>query len=195
MRFLRHFFELALPAITAHTIAVQPASSPPPTMTVCELLRAPSTYNHKMIAIRGLYVVGGHATFLGGVDCEGVVVTKGLRWPSLVYIAGAREEIESHGMTVEHLGKVRMQIALAKSSEAQIRGEDQERAKVVLTLIGRFETRDTFDADNGKPEDGTPVETGFGDGAPGAPGQLCVDSVKDIVVTFDKTPPPNKSDH
>jgi hypothetical protein len=176
---------LASFALLLSCICPSEAQGPIPkvTLSVCDLLQAPSKYNRKLIAVRGEYFEGGHGTYLRG-ECKVPLVTKGFRWPSMIYVSPSREETENHGMNYQHAVNAEVQIAIVRAREARLRGADPLTAKMTLTYVGLFETRDGFDREIGKVPDGKPRENGFGPGA-AAPGQLFVDTVRDIVVTFD----------
>lgn len=57
-----------------------------------------------------------------------------------------------------------------------------------LTYVGLFETRASFDGHPGKQPSGRVEESGFGAGG-AAPGQLFVESVRDIVIEFEQSTP------
>jgi hypothetical protein len=143
-----------------------------PKLTVCELLKQPSKFNRRVIELRGIYFTGGHGMFVAGDACDEVLITKGKRWQSLIWLELSREETERRGMSFERVTKAQMEIITAKIT------------KVIVTSVGLFETRDDFDSMIGAPADDRPVESGFGDQGV-APGQFFIDSVKDIVVKFE----------
>jgi hypothetical protein len=154
-----------------------------PKLTVCELLKQPSKFNRRVIELRGIYFTGGHGMFVAGDGCDEVLITKGKRWQSLIWLELSREETERRGMSFERVTKAQMEIITAKLREMR-RHPQAKITKVIVTSVGLFETRDDFDSMIGAPADDRPVESGFGDQGV-APGQFFIDSVKDIVVKFE----------
>ena len=172
---------LAFSCVLAATAAYAQQGPPEGTISICDLLRRPSRYNGKTIAVRGTYFVGGHGTYLKGEGCDGVLVTKGHPWPSVIWLSLSREETERRGLDYEHKLRAEADMSAAVFRARAARDFKSDVAKVTLTYVGLFETRDGFDAQIGKPDDAAGVEEGFGDQGY-APAQLFVDSVKDIVV-------------
>jgi hypothetical protein len=155
----------------------------PKTVTVCELLQDPTKYNGKTIALRGEYSVGGHGLYLRGPDCDGLLITRGYRWPSSIWISLTREEYQQRSMRFEHLLDVQVEVGAVRERERQRRGKGATSEKVTVTFVGLFETREDLDSLVFRRPDGSLVGIGFRQ-VPGAPGQLFIDSVKDIVVEF-----------
>lgn len=151
----------------------QPAD-PDKVMTVCEILREPSRYNGKKVAIRGEYLIWGHGVYLRGEECSSVELPKGREWAAVVDILLWQDEIQRRGFNPEQIYKAIGEIDLVMERSEPTRKSEEVR-RVTLTLVGTFDTRDRFDGQTG----------GFGDGG-GAPAQMIVDSVRDIVVTYDK---------
>jgi len=156
------------------------------TITVCELLQDPTKYNGKTIALRGEYSVGGHGLYLRGPDCDGLLITKGYRWPSSIWISLTRKEYQKRSMSFEHLLDAQIEVGAVR--ERQRRGKGASSEKVTVTFVGLFETREDLDSVVFQRPDGSLVGIGFGQ-APGAPGQFFIDSVKDIVVEFGQGAP------
>jgi hypothetical protein len=145
----------------------------PASISVCELLREPSRFNGKTIAVRGIYLPWEHGLYLRGEGCDMVRSSSGKDWPAVISIVLTTEEMRRRGLDPERLKAAEVQIAMEKARETTARGGEGKIAKVVLTYVGFFETRD-----------GTTNSRGFGAGA-AAPGQLFVESVRDIVVEFE----------
>jgi len=157
------------------------------TMTVCELLQDASKYNGKIIAIRGEYYVGGHGLYLRSTECDGILTTKGYRWPSSIWISLTQSEYEERRMNFGHEIEAQFEIGAARQKQKQRAGRDATSEKVTLTFLGLFETRENLESAVFRRPDGSLVGIGFGQ-VPGAPGQLFIDSVKDIVVEFGGKP-------
>ena len=69
-------------------------------------------------------------------------------------------------------------------SELERRGTGAKIARVEVTFVGLFETHRDFDSAVFHRPDGSVVGAGFGQ-VPGAPGELFVQSVKDISTEFE----------
>ncbi len=151
------------------------------TMSVCELLKRPSQHNGKVVSVRGVYSSGNEGLYLRGENCQTVLETKGVRWPYAIWIELAREEFQRRELDYAHLSKTEEEISAAIFRARFAHGFDKNVARVRITYTGLFETRASFDDQIGKPSDQLPVEPGFGH-LNGAPGQLFVDHVTDIVV-------------
>jgi hypothetical protein len=146
----------------------------PKTISVCDLMRDPSAFNGIKIAIRGVYDSFGHGLYLSGEGCEMVHTAKGNVWPAVINIVLGAGDFRSRGLDVETFQTAEMQLSRARVRA--LTGHDGAKiAKLVLTYVGLFETRD-----------GLSDPRGFGPGS-AAPGQLFVDSVRDIVVTLEES--------
>src|ERR1700732_2065447 len=91
-------------------------------ISVCDLIRKPARYNGKIIAIRGTYFVGGHGTYLKGEGCDGILVTKGHPWPSLICLSLTREETNLRGLNYEHQVKADADMSAAVFRARAARG-------------------------------------------------------------------------
>jgi len=166
----------------AYMLAVRAQEAVPiRTMAICDLLRNPSQYNGKVIALTGLYSPGGHGLYLRGEGCDGVLVTKGYQWPSLVWIVSSEEEMRRRGRAIAPYMQALFQVAAISRRELLRKGSGAKIAKVTVTFVGLFETRDDLANAVFQRPDGTVVGAGFGQ-VPGAPGQFFVDSVKNVEV-------------
>jgi len=67
-------------------------------MTVCELLRAPSKFNGKRIAVRGLTTSYEHGQYLAGEECETLPLTAGRDWPALIWIVRGDKQFRQRGV-------------------------------------------------------------------------------------------------
>ena len=154
-------------------------------LSVCELLKQPSKFNGRVIELRGIYFVGGHGLYLAGAGCEAALVTKDKRWEPMIWVENSREKTESRGLNFERVKKTELEIATAKFREMSRRGVWANKiSQVIVTYLCIFETHDSFDTMIGALADDIPVPIGFGDQGV-APGQIFIDSVKDIVVKFE----------
>ena len=154
----------------------------PETISVCEVLRSPVKYNGKVMNIRGVYFPDGHGLYLQGDNCEGVLVTKGYRWSSLIYLPLADGDLREKGLSPEKLRRALDETAAMMASEARKRN-GAELSRFIVTYRGLFETLDNFDREVGQAPDGRWVANAFGPGA-SAPAQLFIDSVKSVVAEF-----------
>ena len=177
-------FFLRILSLLLATIACAPVAQTQEshqTITICELLRDSSKYNGKVVAVPGEYFAGGHGLYLRGSDCDGILTTRGYRWPALIWISPMEKEFTSRGLNFYHASRAEIEIATVRERERQRIGVDWNSEKVTLTYVGLYETREHFDREVGRGRDGKLVANGFGPGNT-APGQLFVDSVKDIAV-------------
>jgi len=162
-------------------LAYAQQTKPEDVISVCDLLRKPSRYNGKTIAIRGTNFYGGHGSYLKGEGCDPVLITKYHPWPAVIWLSLGREEYDLRGLNYEHRRKTEDDKTEAVFRAMAAKGFKSEVAKMTLTYVGLFETRERFDEQIGKPDDFDGPEKGFGAGGY-APAQLFVDSVRDIVV-------------
>lgn len=162
----------------------------PETINVCDLLRNPVKYNGKVVDIRGVYFPGGHGLYLQGDNCEGVLVTKGYKWSSLVYLPLSAATYSRNGDVLseekrlddEKVRRALDETAAMMASEAR-KGNGAELSRFIVTYRGLLETLDNFDREVGRAPDGRWVANGFGPGA-SAPAQLFINSVKSVVAEF-----------
>lgn len=147
----------------------------PKTISVCEVLQNPTKFNHAIIAVRGIYTAWEHGLALSGEGCDGILVSQGFKWPSMISIVRWQKEIESRGRSIAASQKVDEELGAAIRRAVQAKGIGARTRRVRLTYVGLFETHDDLDA---RPGDG------FG-ALNAAPGQLFVDAVKDIEVEFE----------
>jgi hypothetical protein len=160
----------------------------PGAISVCDLLRDPSKYNRKTVSITGIYFPGGHGLYLKGDNCEGVLVTKEFKWPSLVWLPVGDQDFRDRGLNSERLRRALDATGVMLNREAARNDKDAKVSKVIVTYRGLLETRDNFDQEVGRGPDGTWVGNGFGPGA-SAPAQLFIDSVENVKVEFENNPP------
>ena len=164
----------------------------PPELSVCELLKNPAKLNRRVLALRGEYLPGAHALYLAGIDlqskggpyCDNVLRTKGKSWQSVVLVVNSREETEARGFDHRKFVNTLNEIHLASIRASRRYGRNAKVARITVTFVGWFETRDSFDGSMDQREGQGPGEHGFGD-QDTAPGQMFVESVKDIVVEFE----------
>ena len=149
---------------------------PVKTVTVCEVLRTPTTFNGQIISVRGVYSPWEHGLYLRGEDCEGILVTHGFKWPSVISIVNQQRELESRGRSIDGLLRANEELSTTIKRELQRNGPGVKVAKIKVTYTGLFETHEDLE---GRPGDG------FG-ALNSAPGQLYVESMKDIVVEFEE---------
>jgi len=179
-------------AFACEYVAYAQEPVPNTTISICDLLRDPSMYNGEVISLRGVYFPGGHGLYLKGEGCDGTLNTRGYRWPSLVWIVNNEQEMQRHGRSMERYLQALVQVADAGRRELLRKSPGAKIGRVIVTYTGLFETRDDLASAVFQRPDGSVVGIGFGE-APGAPGQLFVDSVKDIAVEFEPATNPEKT--
>jgi hypothetical protein len=184
---MRHNVSLAAVFAFANIAAAQPTQDGKAT-AICDVLHQPSAYNGRVVAIRGGYFVGGHGLYLKGEDCDGALVTKGYRWPSLIWIVNTVEEMQRRGRTLDQYMRAVLAVDEATQRELLSARAGTRVRSVTVTYIGLFETYENLEASVVRRPDGSVIGFGFGQ-VPGAPGQLFVDSIKDITVELEPAPP------
>ena len=97
----------------------------------------------------------------------------------MIFISLTQKQMESRGRNIANAITAMDQLSAAIRTQLQLKGPDAKVARVRVTYVGLFETHQ--DIEN-RPGDG------FGP-LNAAPGQMYVDSVRDIVVEFDDTGP------
>jgi hypothetical protein len=176
---------LALAGVISLDVGAQEAP-PLKVVPICDVLRNPSLFNGKVIAVRGEQIVGGHGLYLGGENCSDVLTTKGYRWPSLIWIVNSEEEMERRGYTLSQYMQALREIDDVRRGELQRTGAGAKIARVEVTYVGLFETHRDFDGAVFQRPDGSVVGAGFGQ-VPGAPGQLFVQSARDVSIEFESS--------
>jgi hypothetical protein len=179
---------LALAGVYLLNVAAQ-VTAPMNVVPICDVLRDPSLFDGKVIAVRGEHIVGGHGLYLGGRDCPDGLTTKGYRWPSLIWIVNIEEEMERRGYAPSQYMRALREIDNVSRGELQRKGAGAKIARVEVTFVGLFETHHDFENAVFQRPDGTIVGAGFGQ-VPGAPGQLFVQSAKDVSVQFESSSKP-----
>ena len=139
-----------------------------PILSVCEVLSSnPTKFNGKTISVRGRLESGYHGTWLAG-DCKSHLVTQGLAWGNdiSVYADLAYENI-AHSW--ERLGRTLKQLHA-----------DLHRDKVLVTIVGRLDTRDSLNDMVVQTPHGL-ARAGYGQGGDSA-AEIDVLSVNDVAV-------------
>lgn len=95
-----------------------------PELTVCELLKDPGRYNHKMVALRGLYITTMEGAWLAGAGCDGVLVSAGFAWPTAIWISGPNS------------------LENSRKFWSRVDALDPRHNRVTVTMTGLFETYD-----------------------------------------------------
>ena len=176
--------------------AVLPAGLPmlgqqiqePKEITVCELLRDSARYNGKTISVRGEYFVGDNGLYLRGLNCGRGLITKGYTWPALIWLSDSAAEFARRGLDAKQFVNSVIQIGKARSGRA---GSGVGNERVTLTYTGLFETRKNLADFVRNLPDGSVTGDGFGP-VPGAPGQLFVQAVDEIVVELEPAAAPRQ---
>ncbi len=162
-----------------------------PFIPICDVLRNPSSFNGKVIAVRGERLVGGHGLYLRGENCSDILTTKGYRWPPMIWIVNIKERIERQGYDFEQYNQAILDIDHAERAALQRKGPAAKIARVEVTFVGLFETHSDFDSAVFYRVDGSSAGVGFGP-LSGAPGQLFIQSAQDITVEFEGSFETNK---
>ena len=145
-------------------------------LSVCDVLRNPTQYG-KVISARGVYSVGAHGSYVRGEGCGRFLENDtNFKWPPVIFISLSQRQMESRGRDVMSIVRAMDELSAAIQREVKRKGPEARVARVWLTCVGLFETRDDIEH---RPGDGFgPLNT--------APGQLYIDTVKDIVVEFEE---------
>jgi len=167
--------------LAAAILAMQAAATvPPQTLSVCEVLAEdPARFNGATLSIKGRLQATQEGTWLTG-DCKTHPVTKGLSWGNIlwVYVDDSDEDVERSWRTI--------------SDKLTRLHADIQRDKILVTIVGRLETRRSMDDAVYQMPYG-PTKVGFGHmGA--APAEINVLSVRDVTVVQSplKTKPAGK---
>jgi hypothetical protein len=141
----------------------------PRTLTVCDVLSKPLSYDGELVRIRGEIVGTDEGTWFKGEECPAVMVTDGYVWGSLISIEFPGSPFQIHPVNFEYdASSVRRLTPRYK----KLRRGLPDRC-IAWTYTGLFETRKEWSKMmNGNPR-------GFGH-LNGAPGELIIKSVDDV---------------
>ena len=148
----------------------------PPPASVCDLLANPQSFNHKLIAVRGVQVATGEGVWLDGNGCTKRITAGGYQWPDIMWIELSDRVRREAGFNVEPL---RTDVARI---DAQLKKQDfnPRRDRLWITYVGRFETYDDFEHHVLRDSAGS-RGIGFGH-LNSAPAMLIVTAVRDAFV-------------
>ena len=148
-------------------------SASPETLPICDVLKDPSRYNGKQIAVRGYESGSDEGVYLKG-DCAVALETDGIKWPNLIWLVYPGSSFALH--TVDFtLDKRSLDTAAAKVKAYK------GPVRVWLTYVGLLETREPFSLQVYRDKAGVKRPAGFGNGA-AAPAQFVIKTVQDVVV-------------
>jgi hypothetical protein len=134
------------------------------TVSVCDLLRQPAKYNGKIVSASGIYFPGGHGLYLKGDNCEEILITKGFKWPSLIWLPLGDRGFQDRGLSVERLRKALDETGRLMNRESARKGNGVKVSKIIVTCRGRFETHDDLELRIFRRPDGSFMADGFGPG-------------------------------
>jgi hypothetical protein len=100
----------------------------------------------------------------------------------MIWLSLSRETMQRRGQNFELAQQAEQDIGAARARRRQQYPEAGVTEEVTVTYTGLFETHDDFESAAIQGPDGI-VGIGYGP-APGVPGQLYVQSVRDIVVEY-----------
>jgi hypothetical protein len=141
----------------------------PRTLTVCEVLSKPLSYDGELVRVRGEIVGTDEGTWFKGEECPGVMVTEGYVWPSFISIGSPGRPFQLHPVNFEYdFSSVQRLTPRYK----KLRRRLPDRC-IAWTYTGMFETRKVWS----KSINGNPL--GFGH-LGGAPGELIMKSADDV---------------
>ena len=138
-------------------------------LSVCDALARRAEFNHKVIAIRGVFLTD-EGSWLMSNNC-GTLATPEFKWPAMIWIESSKEAQQSAGF---HDEPYQTQVKNI-NAELQKQGYDRKRHEIWLTYIGRFETFEDLR------RQGKPVGYGFGH-LNSAPARLIVNEAKDLQI-------------
>lgn len=150
------------------------------TVTVCEVLKGLNSYNGKMVAVRGEWVVGEEHNFLRAGDCSQKLITSGYVWPNAIHLVypPSPQAQTPVGFRLDERAMRRVNRAIEKQAKEHGAGS------VWITFVGKLETPESLQvADYGG---GRLVPNGLGH-LGGFPAQLIVRTARGVVVTARRT--------
>lgn len=157
--------------------AASAQESPPPAITVCQVLLEPLQYDGKLISVKGRSVGTNEGEWLVEDNCPGAVVTGDYVWPSAIATLfpakGSRVQIHQVDFEFDQ----RSQRSYNKKYEKLKRRARKEC--IVSVFTGVFETHHDWSKVKKIYSDGTYKYFGFGHLSE-APGQLILKSKDDV---------------
>jgi hypothetical protein len=148
----------------------------PKVVSVCDVLRHPKLYDHKLVAIRGIEIATGEGVWLKALDCDNAFVTNGYVWPSTIWIDISDSDRAAAGVQGPELASSNKRI----DEDLKKRGFDSKKDRLVITYVGLFEAYDDT-AQEFHPDSRSTRANGFGH-LNDAPAQIIVKDVKDAVI-------------
>jgi hypothetical protein len=133
-----------------------------------------------MVTVRGTVGAGGHGMFLRAPrDCTFELVTRGVVWPNTINLT--YPDNNSKSLTDHADFKVDWKAIRRSDNEILRSGYDARVDQLVATYVGLFVTYPDLEQ---RVSPGMPgaLRLGFGPAGLGAPGQLLIKTVKDVLV-------------
>ena len=149
-------------------------------LSVCDLIVRRTELDGRMVTVRGIVGGGGHGTFLRAQrSCAYELITRGVAWPNVVALTypDNRSKIPAdHANFKVDWGAIRR-----ADNEAVRGGYDPKTNHEVATFIG---LSITFSDLENRVTPGMPgaLRLGFGPDLLGAPTQLLIKSINDVVI-------------
>jgi len=159
-------------------------NSPPPPLSVCEVLANPLRFNGKQIDVRGYVTSTGEGTWLNG-DCKAHLVTDGFVWPDSIWITLFPDPIEPlHEKTFATDMRALHELSERTAEIVRLHGKE---CRFWITYEGLLETQPDLHLETVLDIDGKRRAAGFGHLA-GAAAQLVVKTVRDLRVEYAQQP-------
>ncbi len=151
-----------------------------PALSVCDLVARRNAYNGRMVAVRGKLEGVEGAWLVAPSDCEYKLVTKGVIWQNIIYLAyplnsPAAPDYYHADFTTDWK-------AIRKAEGESVRaGYDPSVDSKIATYVGLFRTYEDLGS-RVNPNLPGALKLGFGPVGLEAPAMLLVQSVGDLVV-------------
>lgn len=149
---------------------------------ICDVLRNPVSFNGKVVAIRGFFSDTDEGNWLMG-ECPVPLSTAGYVWKSHIFLIPPGSNFVLHATEYSE-----DTAALKAFADKLKRRKDPIRDKVLVTVVGKIETRENLEMEVYRDRDGRVRPAGFGH-MNGAPAQLVLKTVRDVsIVPFAERP-------
>jgi hypothetical protein len=149
-------------------------------LSVCKLIARRYEFNGRIVEVRGKIVEGGHGIYLASAqECAHELVTRGVTWPNIInleYPNNHSPDADSHAPFEADLKAFRVADANAERMGYR-HGIDTE----IATYVGLFMTYPDLDR-RVSPRVPDALRLGFGPAGLGAPAQVLIRTIKDVVV-------------
>jgi hypothetical protein len=142
-------------------------------ISICDLLKDLAEYRNQSVQVRGELRTGRHRNALFGVNCEHSVLTDEHVWLDALWLVAEKRstKVNEPGVDKKAMKEVYDAIGTAR--------RNGKKGKVLLTFVGRIETRERFFG--GRGGNGRWIGNGYGH-MNAYPAQLVYRSAKDVEV-------------